>query len=364
MGGIYDDPQQGAGFTLTLIFTPICILCTVLRFLATKRAGRRYTWDDWFALLALLSFLPYVAYLFLIFTAVNGRPVAVFIKNEPSRWYEVAKVGLIMNGVYGIQQTFAKFSLLALYYRLFWVNTSFVRSVWITAFIQAGWGLAVLFVHIFACIPIRKAWMPMLPGSCVNINTFFSITEPINSGIDFVVAGLAIWMLRSLQMRRSRQWRLGILFIIGAFSGIVGIVKTVEAQNSAKSNFLSIIWNLVQMATSIICCCAPIYQALVPKVGLFHLLRSWASETFTSEKPSAGSANGPYDNLQKSDSVSHRRQPQSIERHAHWQQNGTSEEILAWTEVQTDHGPDRQTHQSREEIPMGTIEVKQSYQVV
>ncbi|KAI1170213.1 hypothetical protein F4777DRAFT_595401 [Nemania sp. FL0916] len=364
MSGIYDNPQQGAAFTLALLFTPICILCTILRFLATKRAGRRYSWDDWFALLALLSFLPYVVYLFLILTAVHGRPVAVFSKTETDRWYEFRKIGLVMSGIYGIQQTFAKFSLLALYYRLFWVNRSFVRAVWVVAIIQTGWAIVVVFVHIFSCIPVEKSWKPMLPGLCINTKAFFALAELINSAIDFVVAGLAIWMLKSLQMRRLRQWRFGILFAIGAFSGIVGIIRTVNVLTITHIPFLDSIWNLVQMATSIVCCCAPIYQSLVPEVGFIRSLRSWASQTFGADRPSDGSSNGPYDNLQRGGSVSYRRQPQSIEMHAHWQRDGGSEEVLAWTDVQTNQGPGQQKHKRGDEIPMGTIEVEQSYQVV
>ncbi|KAI1332131.1 hypothetical protein F5Y16DRAFT_421408 [Xylariaceae sp. FL0255] len=367
MTGIYDDPQQAAGFTLTLIFLPLCFFFTVLRFVATRRSGRQYAWDDWFALLAFLTFVPYCAYMILIFTKVDGRDLLTFVKTEPKEWYIVAAVGLINNGIYGVQQSFAKFSLLALYYRLFWVNRVFTLSVWTIAAIQTAWGLSVLFVHIFSCVPVQKAWMPQLDGYCLNINLFFSIAEPINTAIDFVIAGMAIWMLSSLQMKRIRKWGVAILFFIGAFSGILGIVKVVEAQHSAKRNFLSIIWNLVQMATSIICCCAPIYQSLLPKLGLYNTLRSWATGSFGTRKSSveATAKGSKYASQSKASSMSYKRYPPSIERHAHWKQiDGSSERVFAWTEIETDGRAGRSRNQSSENIPMGTIEVKQSYQVV
>jgi drug/metabolite transporter (DMT)-like permease len=60
---VFQDPQETAAWVVCIIFTPICILATVLRFVATKRAGRAFGWEDWFALLGLVFFLPYIGYL-------------------------------------------------------------------------------------------------------------------------------------------------------------------------------------------------------------------------------------------------------------------------------------------------------------
>jgi hypothetical protein len=151
-----------------------------------------------------------------VFSLINGRPLLTFIKTEPETWAGIAKYGLNMNGVYGIQQSFVKSSLLALYHRLFWVDKRFVRGVWAIAIFQWAWGITVLFVHIFACIPIAKSWYPTLDGWCVDMNLFFCIYEPINSAIDFIMAGQAIWMLHALQMSNKTRWHLSGLFILGA----------------------------------------------------------------------------------------------------------------------------------------------------
>jgi hypothetical protein len=54
---------------------------------------------------------------------------------------------------------------------------------------------------------------------------------------------------------------------------------------AAERNFHSVIWNLVQMATSLICCCAPIYRSIVPGLSFFGSLGSWVSQTFRSTSP-------------------------------------------------------------------------------
>ena len=123
-----------------------------------------------------------------------------------------------MNGLYGLQQTFVKYSLLTLYHRVFWINRGFVIMVWIIAIIQGMWGIVVLLCHIFACVPVKKSWNPHIPGTCLDADIFFSIYEPINSAIDFIMAGMAIFMLWKLSFQRNtkRVWGFTILFALGA----------------------------------------------------------------------------------------------------------------------------------------------------
>jgi hypothetical protein len=359
---VWDNQEQTIGFVLCLIFAPVSVLATILRFVATRRFNRPYGWDDWHALIAEIIFLAYCAYALWAFAMINGRPISYVIQNHMPLFQEVIKAGNIMNGVYGFQQSFVKFSLLALYQRLFWVNKTFSISVWVVAIIQGCWGLVVFLVHIFACRPIEKVWTPLMDGYCIDENIFFSIYEPLNSLLDFVVAGQALWMLPSLQTRRTTRWHLAILFLIGAFSGVIGIIKVVEAQNAAQANFKSVIWNIVQMATSIICCCAPIYQSILPKRGLYNVVYSWASTTFgsASRKSSQGASTaraGTF-NSQKSNKLSQR---------APWTNlDGASERGLAWAEVDAEGRKEREMNDddSRDNIPMGSVRVERSVDVV
>lgn len=228
--------EQYTGFIVSVVFAPVCIIATVLRFVATRRLNRKPSWDDYHALLALVFFLAYIGYAlwsasestaswfccsvltFLIaaFSSFNGRPIPLVFKTDPNLIKQSLKVGNIMNGLYGLQQSFAKFSLLALYNRLFWVDEAFSVSVRVVAGLQAAWGIVVLLVHIFACRPMAKIWDIKLKGYCIDSNVFFSIYEPFNSALDFAVAGLAIWMLQTLQIRRVTLWRLSIVFALGA----------------------------------------------------------------------------------------------------------------------------------------------------
>lgn len=43
-----------------IVGVAVAILATALRFVATKRAGRKPGWEDWFAVLATLFYIFYV----------------------------------------------------------------------------------------------------------------------------------------------------------------------------------------------------------------------------------------------------------------------------------------------------------------
>lgn len=115
-----------------------------------------------------------------------------------------------------LQQTFAKLSLLALYHRLFSISRPFSIGVWIVAALQVAWGVGVYVAYLNSCKPISKAWDIVQDGKCVDDNVFFSASDPPNSIIDFIMAGQAIWMLRSLRMGTNAKFRLAFLFLIGA----------------------------------------------------------------------------------------------------------------------------------------------------
>lgn len=60
--GVFQDHEQATGWTLSVVFGPICIFATVLRFVATRCDRRSVGWEDWHAVLALLCFLSYLGY--------------------------------------------------------------------------------------------------------------------------------------------------------------------------------------------------------------------------------------------------------------------------------------------------------------
>lgn len=56
---ILHNVSEGPIMVLLIITMPLCIAATALRFVATRRSGRRIGWEDTCDALALLAFLAY-----------------------------------------------------------------------------------------------------------------------------------------------------------------------------------------------------------------------------------------------------------------------------------------------------------------
>src|SRR5262245_29319309 len=73
---------------------------------------------------------------------------------------------------YGTLLATIKWSILAMYYRLF--PTKFTgRGVIIVGCLTAAWWIAVILVTTFQCRPISKVWIPAVRGECINKNDIF-----------------------------------------------------------------------------------------------------------------------------------------------------------------------------------------------
>ncbi|KAI0545027.1 hypothetical protein F4679DRAFT_562828 [Xylaria curta] len=286
---VFRDPLQGAGFVLSIFFIIVCSFATALRFLATTRANRKIGIEDWFALFGHIFFLVYTTIFLYVLRSLDGQSFAEIQKESPARLQHIFMVALFMSAQYCGNQLFAKLSLLAFYHRIFGVRRDFVISVWLVAVVQIMWFIATYITHYLTCIPISKVWDQSVPGVCIDNSAFLVGGETINSLIDFIMIGLAIWMLKDLRLDIGTKWKLSVLFILGGLSGVIGFIKIGLAHNASYSSFLDPIWAVIQMAFSVLCSCMPVYKSLlsaIPSFGITYLLRSWAGHSGLARKSS------------------------------------------------------------------------------
>lgn len=120
-----------------------------------------------------------------------------------------------MAAQYPPQQTFAKLSLVALYYRIFNSNRKLVIWLYAIGIMQLGWGIGNFIAHWAQCIPIQGFWDPSVPHICLDNVMFLVIGETIISLLDFTLVGLAIWIVQSLLMSSSVKRKLFVIFTLG-----------------------------------------------------------------------------------------------------------------------------------------------------
>ncbi|KAF4625320.1 hypothetical protein G7Y89_g12848 [Cudoniella acicularis] len=270
---VFHDSDEGTGFVVGIVAIPICVFATFLRFVSTSRAGRTLGLEDWFALLALLAFLAYTGLDLWTLRKLNGKNLFQLGEIPIPTLIEIYKVGYGMNIQTALNQTFAKLSLLALYYRIFFISRGFVFWCFSIGGIQIAWCIAMVLIRLFLCRPVAAAYNPTIKhAKCLNSQVLLAAGDSINSAIDFIMVGMAIWMIYKLKMSNGAKLKLSILFALGGFSGVIGIIKIAEAYGNVGSNVRDATWNIAQQGTSILCCCAPIYKSLLQELHIFRRL--------------------------------------------------------------------------------------------
>ncbi|KAI0179683.1 hypothetical protein GGR52DRAFT_527986 [Hypoxylon sp. FL1284] len=353
---VMQDSLQGTYFVLVLILMPLCVALTALRFLATKRSGRKPNIEDWFALLALLAYLAGSILSEIGLVIINGENQLVMVVEDPERFAHFRKLTYANLNFFPIQMLFSKLSIMTLYYRIFGINQAYSRCIYALGAIHIIWVLWTILFGILQCSPIRKFWRPALDGHCLPAGIIAVPTETVNSLIDFALVLLAMHMIQTIRMTKATKWKLRALFGVGAIVGIIGFVKVgIQYTTSQLYVFTALgIWANVQMAAAIICCCAPVYKPILPESGFWIRL---ASKISMSRMRSAESSS-----KQSSTRSQNRRNGDNAEGWA--QLDESSMKGLAWPEPHlaetyalSDYG---QAGTGEVAPPQGSIQVQRS----
>jgi hypothetical protein len=142
---------------------------------------------------------------------------------------------------YPLNQLFAKFSILLLYYRLFSVKRSFVRWTYVLGTAQAADTVLTLAINLLGCHPVSLFWESLGRGWCLDQILVFAGTESINSAVDFAMVALASIMVSGIQLNLHTKLKLILLFVVGGLY----VVSTVPCSMfTLRLNWLSLLYKL------------------------------------------------------------------------------------------------------------------------
>ncbi|PQE20869.1 integral membrane protein [Rutstroemia sp. NJR-2017a BBW] len=165
--------------------------------------------------------------------------------------------------IYTIIIVFVKYSILALYLRLF-RSVSVKWPVGILAAIVTAWGIAVLFLSIFTCVPPKGFWDKSIDASC-NVNSqqfLFGISIP-NIITDVALLVLPIPYVLQLNSSWSQKRLLIGTFFLGGFVCIASILRLVSVSRESTQGDFSWnwvdqgIWAVVESNFAIVSACLP-----------------------------------------------------------------------------------------------------------
>ncbi|KAI1201560.1 hypothetical protein F5X97DRAFT_338501 [Nemania serpens] len=222
----------------------IALTCVILRFWCRWFNGAGFWLDDWLILLALAFATGLSANLLWWIPHGLGRHVQTFGPHVQ----EYFAIGLFTAELtYTGVIVFVKFSILALYWRIFSKNSGIKLPVAILSGIVGAWGLAVLLLTVLQCVPTRGFWDKTIDAAC-NVDSqkfLFGISIP-NILIDLLLLALPIPHVVKLNVSGNQKRVLVSLFLLGGFVCIASILRLVAVVTESTGPDVS--WNLINQA--------------------------------------------------------------------------------------------------------------------
>ncbi|KAK1966089.1 hypothetical protein LY78DRAFT_681191 [Colletotrichum sublineola] len=130
-------------------------------------------------------------------------------------------------------------------------------------------GIAETAVVIFRCAPIQRAWIPTVPGTCLDLTIFYYIAFVIKLVTDLVLFIQPIPTVWKLQLRVAK--RIGVIFMLslGLLACVISIIRVtyINAFDSDVTFLLAdpLLWSEVEVCALIICAGVPSLKPLISR---------------------------------------------------------------------------------------------------
>lgn len=99
--------------------------------------------------------------------------------------------------------------------RIFGISASFRYSAWALTTAIIGLGIAGTLIKIFGCNPIRKAWLPNVPGTCIDADMSCKAIGLLHVALDVLMVVLPMPMIWNLRTARQNKVVISILLGLG-----------------------------------------------------------------------------------------------------------------------------------------------------
>ncbi|RDL31465.1 uncharacterized protein BP5553_09674 [Venustampulla echinocandica] len=226
--------------------------------------------EDYLAILAWALYVAYVAIAIMCGYPVGRHQWDVKFK-DMKHWMYHIHIGTM---IYGAICFIIKLSILLQYIRIF---SSKQRGLFFWTcnaliFLNFTFYTVCLFLEIFSCRPIAKAWNPLIIGTCLDYPTLNTISAAFSSASDFAIFLLPQPLIWKFQM--SFKKRLGVSFIflvalLACISAIMRLYYSVKlADNDDVTWYVSLMGSFVfpELGLGIVVICLPTIPELFKTV--------------------------------------------------------------------------------------------------
>ena len=115
-----------------------------------------------------------------------------------------------------LDQTLSKWSVCALYFRIFNVMNNYRVWIYSLAAAQGLCYIGLVIMQTLQCRPVNRFWQFWIDGECFPFSWILLVLEIPNSLIDFALVALAMIMIKGIQLKTRSMWKLRFLFGLGS----------------------------------------------------------------------------------------------------------------------------------------------------
>lgn len=173
---------------------------------------------------------------------------------------------------YGFAVTLPKFSMLALYKRIFGLEN--FRWPLIATFVACvAYLLGITFAATFICVPVDAFWDRTIPGHCLPLLPFYIGQAAVNIAIDLVLLAIPVIPIRRLNISSSQKIAVTGIFFLGTFVTVCSAIRlhslvvattAPAAAQDPTYNFVGVaVWSVVETNLSVVCACLPSMRPLL-----------------------------------------------------------------------------------------------------
>ncbi|KAJ5964245.1 uncharacterized protein N7479_004121 [Penicillium vulpinum] len=289
--GDFEHPNQKLrrSMVIALVFAyTLSTLSVALRILARKMTGSKLFMDDYLIMMAL--FFKYACssgVVVLLFNGMGSHITMIPAKNLLVYF----QLGFANAFIYTGCIAFIKFSILALYKRLFAVRHMTIAVNFMFGFI-ALWVVGVYVAGALLCIPVSKFWNPSIEGACLDPAKFYYGMQIPNIISDIILLIMPMNVVWTLPIPKSQKMLLSGVFLVGGLTLIfdifrlIAMIKLVEMGPDITYNQVPVIvWTCIEAAVGIMAACLPNLRPLF-KLGKRNFWSNLRSSNNVSEMSS------------------------------------------------------------------------------
>ncbi|KAL8860981.1 MAG: hypothetical protein Q9178_002494 [Gyalolechia marmorata] len=290
-----DDNRGPEIIGSTIVIAILAISAVVLRLVCRRHMKVAISYDDYLIIVGLLTSLGQCfLQIYCVTETGYGRHLMAVGVPATQRW---AKLQYAFTFLWTISMALIKVSILLFYRRLFpRENTTATWRLCHLLLMILSVALGVIGVLGFAlqCTPVAYNWDLTIPGGrCMNREAFTKFTNMGNIVTDILILVMPISIVWSLHLPKNKKIGVCMLFLLGGFVCIAGILRFYYLKNYAQGRdplyeMTNIgIWSAVEPCIGVVCACLPIMGPLL-RTHIF----TFTTSVFRSRKWSKGTSSG------------------------------------------------------------------------